>query len=313
VDIKISVQCEVEGQPRSYDLEFCQDTVSIGSADENDVQLPDSRVAAEHARIVHEGDRMVLVDLGEATGTMVDGRPVESGSSSDIDFGTEIRIAAYRLIMACPEVKLDESTSEKTSMVAMQMVREVLGSLGGQQEPPFFEVLNDAEKGTRLELGEDDKEYRIGREKSCELILKHWSISRKHALVRRSGGQTMVADLGSKNGVALNGDRITEPKALKNEDVVSVGHTELRYRDPGSPDLSDDRTPALPLDLLEPELLREPDPDVDSTGSIESPPPVEGAPTPTTAAPAPRSRTPLIVGGIALLVALAVVVVLLLL
>jgi pSer/pThr/pTyr-binding forkhead associated (FHA) protein len=270
VDLKISVLCELEGESRNFDLEFQQDLVTIGRSSQNDVQIPDKRVAAEHARLVLEGESMLLEDLGSELGSEIDGRKVEPGSRVPVGFGSEIRIADFRLALTRPTGQLDEMTSEKTSLMALQMVKEVLGTLGGQEDPPYFEVVNDAEKGSRLELRESDREYRIGREKTCDLILKHWSISRKHALIRRSGGQTTVRDLGSKNGVALNGDKLTESGRLRDGDVVAVGHTELKYRETSSPsldELEESPTPVHDLGELGLDALDGEKPEVTESGA----------------------------------------------
>ena len=45
------------------------------------------------------------------------------------------------------------------------------------------------------------------------------------------GANLFVEDLGSTNGTAVNGRRITEPTVLKNnDDVVNVGDVAIRVR-----------------------------------------------------------------------------------
>ena len=44
------------------------------------------------------------------------------------------------------------------------------------------------------------------------------------------GANLFVEDLGSTNGTAVNGRRITEPTVLKNNDVVNVGDVAIRVR-----------------------------------------------------------------------------------
>ena len=46
------------------------------------------------------------------------------------------------------DLKLDDTATEKTAMVAMKMVKEVLGTLtGGDDDPPYLEVVNDDDEG----------------------------------------------------------------------------------------------------------------------------------------------------------------------
>jgi pSer/pThr/pTyr-binding forkhead associated (FHA) protein len=237
VDLKVTVSCEVEGSEKTWDLEFSQPTIRIGRHSSNEVQIPDMRVSAEHARILADEELACIIDLGSATGTMVDGRKIGPHRRVPLTSTTEIRIAEYRIVVETLGHQLDETTSEKTAMVAMKMVKEVLGSLSGaEEEPPYIEVLNDDEKGARLDLAAEEGEYVLGREKSCELVLRHWSISRRHARIHRVGETVTAEDLGSKNGLVVNGRRI-EPGDLvtiKDGDVIAVGHTEIRFRNPGA-------------------------------------------------------------------------------
>ncbi|MBN1610566.1 MAG: sigma 54-interacting transcriptional regulator [Polyangiaceae bacterium] len=62
----------------------------------------------------------------------------------------------------------------------------------------------------------------IGRGEDCDVQLQGAELSRRHALLLRDGLRWIVRDLGSKNGVHVNGDRVTE-HALQGGDVVRVG------------------------------------------------------------------------------------------
>ena len=44
------------------------------------------------------------------------------------------------------------------------------------------------------------------------------------------GQNLFVEDLGSTNGTAVNGQTISEPIALRNNDVVNVGDVAIRVR-----------------------------------------------------------------------------------
>ena len=44
------------------------------------------------------------------------------------------------------------------------------------------------------------------------------------------GQNLFVEDLGSRNGTAVNGQLVSEPVALKNNDVVNVGDVAIRVR-----------------------------------------------------------------------------------
>lgn len=69
----------------------------------------------------------------------------------------------------------------------------------------------------------------IGRSRSCDIVLDDANVSRRHAEVRPRGGGWLVADLGSTNGVAVNGARIDRPHTLKPGDRIELGTTTLTF------------------------------------------------------------------------------------
>jgi hypothetical protein len=69
----------------------------------------------------------------------------------------------------------------------------------------------------------------LGRSRSCDVVLDDANVSRTHAEVRPRGGGWIVADLGSTNGVAVNGARIEQAHALKPGDRIELGTTVLTF------------------------------------------------------------------------------------
>ena len=69
----------------------------------------------------------------------------------------------------------------------------------------------------------------IGRSRDCDVVLSDQNVSRKHAEVRPSGGKWIVKDLGSTNGVKVNGRRITGPQSLKPGDTIELGTSTIGF------------------------------------------------------------------------------------
>ena len=61
----------------------------------------------------------------------------------------------------------------------------------------------------------------IGRRESCDICLKFQNVSGTHCELTYQDGYWMIRDLGSTNGVKVNGERTTR-KALRPGDEVSV-------------------------------------------------------------------------------------------
>jgi hypothetical protein len=69
----------------------------------------------------------------------------------------------------------------------------------------------------------------LGRSRDCDIVLDDPNVSRHHAEVRPSGGSWIVNDLGSTNGVKVNGRRIRGPESLKRGDVIELGTSSVTF------------------------------------------------------------------------------------
>ncbi len=78
-----------------------------------------------------------------------------------------------------------------------------------------------------------DNEVHIGRELDNTLRLADPSISRHHAVIRRTSDGWEVQDLQSSNGVLVNGNRV--PSAtLKDGDRVTLGQIQMTFSEPAA-------------------------------------------------------------------------------
>ena len=69
----------------------------------------------------------------------------------------------------------------------------------------------------------------LGRSREADIVLDDANVSRKHAEVRPSGGSWIVRDLGSTNGVKVNGRRIQGAQSLKRGDVIELGTSRATF------------------------------------------------------------------------------------
>jgi hypothetical protein len=80
--------------------------------------------------------------------------------------------------------------------------------------------------GTRHEL--DGRPLLLGRSRDCDITIEDPSISRRHAELRPESDGYEVIDLGSTNGIEVNGAKVERAK-LANGDRILIGQTELRF------------------------------------------------------------------------------------
>ena len=76
------------------------------------------------------------------------------------------------------------------------------------------------------ELG--DRAVVVGRSSGCDIVVDDPNVSRRHAEIRRTDGAYWIVDLGSTNGLTVNGKRV-ERARLTPEDHILIGTTEVRF------------------------------------------------------------------------------------
>ena len=93
----------------------------------------------------------------------------------------------------------------------------------------------------------------IGRSESCSIVFPEASVSRRHAELKNIDGIWAICDLGSSNGVFVNGAKLRsgEPRRLQDGDRISLGSkVTLRFVIP-TPAFTDEATALAPEELLE--------------------------------------------------------------
>lgn len=93
----------------------------------------------------------------------------------------------------------------------------------------------------------------VGRHPQCDARLDSLRVSRHHCCMTQDNGEVVVRDLGSTNGIRINGQRV-EMGRLRPGDELSIAH--IRYRlDSGQGHevtLADGNMSGLAVDPLEP-------------------------------------------------------------
>jgi hypothetical protein len=69
----------------------------------------------------------------------------------------------------------------------------------------------------------------VGRSRDCDIVLNDAGISRHHAQIRPGPGGWTVEDLGSTNGVLVNGRSVRGTQLLRAGDHLELGSTEIVF------------------------------------------------------------------------------------
>lgn len=74
----------------------------------------------------------------------------------------------------------------------------------------------------------EQSDFRIGRASSCDLVLKHPTVSRQHALMSHFADGWHLNDQSSQNGTKVNGIKV-EASLLNGNELISVGDVDCLF------------------------------------------------------------------------------------
>ncbi len=78
-------------------------------------------------------------------------------------------------------------------------------------------------------------EYTVGRREGHTIRLTERNISRDHARIRRDGDGYVIEDLGSYNGVFVNGHRVVDAQRIQNGDLILIGDYRVEAHNEDAP------------------------------------------------------------------------------
>ena len=81
--------------------------------------------------------------------------------------------------------------------------------------------------GQRIDLTDDI--VKIGRHQSCTIVFADSNVSRVHAQLQQDSTGWLVVDLGSTNGIRVNGTKISKEKLLADGDELAFGTSTARF------------------------------------------------------------------------------------
>jgi pSer/pThr/pTyr-binding forkhead associated (FHA) protein len=110
----------------------------------------------------------------------------------------------------------------------------------GSEVPSMYARFVAIDEGPDINL--DRAMVVVGRNPNCDTRLNSVLVSRHHCCMRRENDQVVVRDLGSTNGIWINGTRV-ETGSLRPGDELSIAH--IRYRLEGEEDSEQGSDPAI--------------------------------------------------------------------
>lgn len=203
-----------EGKTTSVPLPNSRDEITIGRKEGNTIRLTERNVSRVHARIVRSNGSYFIEDKGSYNGVKVNGDRISG--RRHLKEGDRVSLGDYKISLKFDKDKEMETPPARAMEPPEKKARFCLisGPLAGK----IFTLRGE--------------ETLIGRTEENDIILSHPSISRNHAKVLLEKDTYKIVDLGSANGVRVNGEEYGKV-ALKSGDKVDLGHVRLRFIAPG--------------------------------------------------------------------------------
>lgn len=196
--------------------ELCDEV--IRHAESQGYALPGSvRVAFHPDEAVRPGDLRVITRLDD--GSLPAPSPQDDdGASAATSRGPGAAAETPdRLVEDLPVAAPEPPPADDPTIVMSRPAAEPAG--------PALEL-----DGRMLPLDRDD--LILGRSpERADLVVPDSSVSRQHLRLLTVGSSVTLLDLGSRNGVLVNGRRVDGSTTLRDGDVVTVGQTELLFFD----------------------------------------------------------------------------------
>ena len=248
---------------RDAPWEFDQARIVLGRGGSSDVMLPDVSVSTRHATIEADGVRYTIVDHGSLNGTRVNGARIVGERKKPLRDGDVIELGLFRVLFTSNVAVRNAPSRERTAILALKLLRSVRANAS----PPSTQrvtFLHGPESGQAIPLPEFPARVVLGRAEDAEIRLSDADASREHAELQIQFDRVVLVDLGSKNGLTINGERATE-RRLNDRDEIRIGSTVLVFESDLEPSwkaleqlpevrLPDPPPPARPTAEVAPEI-----------------------------------------------------------
>lgn len=231
-----------------------RDEVTIGRKEGNTIRLTERNISRRHVQLIRIGGIYKLRDLDSYNGVLVNGRKVEGEST--ITSGDQIQLGDYTILVEeeasvrpapaaapgpailnahaqaqapAPAAPHGSPMSASVSLVPSAPVPEPSQPMASRRPtvPARIVMLTPPASGAEFVLP-TEAAARLGRSDEVDCPINHRSVSREHAEIRPMGDQFVIEDLGSANGVTING-RTAKKAELRSGDIIELGQVVFRF------------------------------------------------------------------------------------
>jgi ABC-type multidrug transport system ATPase subunit/pSer/pThr/pTyr-binding forkhead associated (FHA) protein len=228
-------------------IQVSKDVTRLGRDPEMEVAIEAGAavVSRRHAEVRRRDGQFVLHDLGSFNGTLINDQrittptPIYDGDRIQLGMGGPVlrfvdpahpapagaHHAGQRAVVSAGSpvpAAMPPVTGPMAEAAGMHTMIVKPGS--GALQQPAAPAAGVGQPQLLMQLSFNGKPtLSIGRAPDNDIHLDGLQISNHHARLHNAGGQIVIEDTGSTNGVYVNGARITGRRPIQNRDIVQVG------------------------------------------------------------------------------------------
>lgn len=214
----------IEHHQRLYPLQEGKNVV--GGTSRSDVRLPG--LDPSHRLTIVVRGRKAAVQAAAGSGATVNGRPL-GVDARGLHHEDRLGLNGTTLVFLGEATNGSSGPSDDRAGAARRSAD------GGKARPATPEPAAEARPVPALIRVDDGQAYpisgsglKIGREKTCDIVIADRSVSRLHAEVSANGRTVLLRDL-SRNGTRVNGEAARETQPLRVGDAIEIGAVEFRF------------------------------------------------------------------------------------
>lgn len=234
-----------------------KEMLSIGRARDNDIVIENLSVSRNHTKIKAVGGEFSVLDMNSANGTLLNGVRITKADLANDDM---ITIGKHTIQFVGGSISSNSKPPTTTA------VREATASFGVLAPPPPDKPTGMVGVLTVREGKQAGQQFRvfkaetiIGRAPESDVRIHDWYVSKRHAIIARSGETYTLKDLDSWRGMSVNGKQVKEAD-LRSGDSVMISAVVLDFAIAHVSDVPEP-PPAPPIEGSSSDRVPRPSPD----------------------------------------------------
>jgi ABC-type multidrug transport system ATPase subunit len=197
------------------ELPIRQPVLKLGRGQTNDVILDAPNVSGQHAQLIWGREGWLVEDLGSTNGTLLNGQRLLPSRATPLQPGDVVQIDAFAL-----RVRFLQPGETPPPVLDGKV------HISPKPQPGLSAYV----RGQVVKFPLDREAMTLGRSSDNDVQIADPLVSSQHARLERYGSTYRIVDLGSTNGLTLQGRRVPE-HVLADGDVLYIGkQIALQYR-----------------------------------------------------------------------------------